>query len=118
MALKRIIGVFLLVLGVVGCKQREAATAAAAGMQALPVQTVAVSMAPVPHGSDYTATIKSRRAATLQPQVNGRLVDIHVRSGEAVRLGEVLMQIDPQHQRATVASAKATEQQKKAVYDY
>jgi RND family efflux transporter MFP subunit len=121
MALKRILSIsgwFLLVLGVAGCRQKEAATAAAAGMQALPVQTVAVSMAPVPYGSDYTATIKSRRAATLQPQVNGRLTEIRVRSGDAVRLGELLMQIDPQYQRATVASAKATERQKKVVYDY
>lgn len=109
---------FLLVLAVTGCKQKEASTAAAAGMQALPVQTVAVSLAPVPDGSDYTATIKSRRAATLQPQVNGRLTQINARSGDRVKPGEVLMQIDPQFQRAAVASARATEQQKKAVYDY
>ena len=112
------ISLFLLVLGVTGCKQKGAAAAAAAGMQALPVETVAVSMAPVPHGSDYTATIKSRRAATLQPQVNGRLTEISVHSGDAVRLGEVLMQIDPLYQRAAVASAKAVERQKKALYDY
>src|SRR5215469_4774530 len=74
---------FLLVLAATGCKQK-AAPAAAAGMQALPVQTVAVSMSPVPDGSDYTATIKSRRSATLQPQVNGRLTGISVRSGELV----------------------------------
>jgi RND family efflux transporter MFP subunit len=120
-ALKRILGLstlFLLILGVTGCKQRQAAATPAAGMQALPVETVAVSMAPVPHGSDFTATIKSRRAATLQPQVNGRLIEIRVRSGDVVRSGEVLMQIDPQYQRSAVASAKATEQQKKAAYDY
>src|SRR6516225_11748735 len=98
---------FLLVLAA-GCKQK-AAPAAAAGMQALPVQTVAVSMSPVPDGSDYTATIKSRRSATLQPQVNGRLTGISVRSGELVRAGQVLMEIDPQYQMASVRSATATE---------
>lgn len=120
--MKRILTVnsllFLLVLTLAGCKQKASETAAAAGMQALPVQTVAVSMAPVPDGSDYTATIKSRRAATLQPQVNGRVTEIRVRSGDRVTPGEVLIQIDPQYQRAAVASAKATEQQKKALYDY
>ena len=120
--MKRILSVhsllFLLVLALTGCKQKGAETAAAAGMQALPVQTVTVSMAPVPDGSDYTATIKSRRAATLQPQVNGRLTEIRVRSGDRVTPGEVLMQIDPQYQRAAVASARATEQQKKALFDY
>jgi RND family efflux transporter MFP subunit len=87
-------------------------------MQALPVQTVAVSMAPVPDGSDYTATIKSRRSATLQPQVNGRLTGIPVRSGEVVKSGQVLMEIDPLYQLAAVRSATATERQKKALYDY
>ncbi|HKD59365.1 MAG TPA: efflux RND transporter periplasmic adaptor subunit [Terracidiphilus sp.] len=108
---------FLLVLAATGCKQK-AAPAAAAGMQALPVQTVAVSMSPVPDGSDYTATIKSRRSATLQPQVNGRLTGISVRSGELVKAGQVLMEIDPQYQMASVRSATATERQKKALYDY
>jgi len=75
-------------------------------------------MSPVPDGSDYTATIKSRRSATLQPQVNGRLTGISVRSGELVRAGQVLMEIDPQYQMASVRSATATERQKKALYDY
>jgi RND family efflux transporter MFP subunit len=104
-------------LAVVGCRQKGT-PAAAAGMQALPVQTVAVSMAPVPDGSDYTATIKSRQSATLQPQVNGRLTGIPVRSGEVVKTGQVLMEIDPQYQLAAVRSSTATERQKKALYDY
>ena len=108
----------LLILALAGCQQKAATPAAAAGMQALPVQTVAVSMAPVPEGSDYVATIKSRRSATLQPQVDGRLTSIRVRSGDRVQSGQVLMEIDPQHQLAAVASAKATERQKKALYDY
>lgn len=87
-------------------------------MQAMPVQTVSVSIAPVPEGSDYVATIKSRRSATLQPQVDGRLTGIHARSGDHVTSGQVLMDIDPQHQLATVASARGTERQKKALYDY
>jgi RND family efflux transporter MFP subunit len=121
MALKRILSLssllFLLALTVAGCKQKGS-PAAAAGMQALPVQTVAVSLSPVPDGSDYTATIKSRRSATLQPQVNGRLTGIRVRSGELVKAGQVLMEIDPQYQLAAVRSATATERQKKALYDY
>lgn len=84
----------------------------------MPVQTVAVSMAPVPQSSEYVATIKSRRSATMQPQVDGRLTQIRVRSGDHVRSGQILMQIDPQHQVATVDSQRATERQKKALYDY
>jgi RND family efflux transporter MFP subunit len=64
------------------------------------------------------ATIKSRRSATLQPQVDGRLTQIRVKSGDHVKPGELLLEIDPQHQLASVASARATERQKKALFDY
>jgi RND family efflux transporter MFP subunit len=64
------------------------------------------------------ATIKSRRSATLQPQVDGRLTLITVRSGDHVKSGDKIMEIDPQHQVATVESQRATERQKKALYDY
>jgi RND family efflux transporter MFP subunit len=101
-----------------GCQHKDAPAAQAGGMQALPVQTVAVSMAPVPEGTDYVATIKSRRSATLQPQVDGRITGIHASSGDRVKAGQVLMEIDPQHQMAAVESARGTERQKKAVYDY
>lgn len=87
-------------------------------MQAMPVQTVAVSMAPVPQSSEYVATIKSRRSATLQPQVDGRLTQITVRSGDHVKSGQVMMSIDPLHQQAAVDSQRATERQKKALFDY
>ena len=87
-------------------------------MQAMPVQTVAVTLAPVPQSSEYIATIKSRRSATLQPQVDGRLTQINVRSGDHVKAGQSMMAIDPLHQQASVDAQQATERQKKAVFDY
>ena len=93
-----------------GCQKKQAAAPPA--MQAMPVQTVAVTLAPVPQSNEYVATIKSRRSATLQPQVDGRLTQILVRSGDHVKSGQVLMTIDPQHQMAAVESQRATERQK------
>ncbi len=75
-------------------------------------------MAPVAQSSEYVATIKSRRSASILPQVNGMLTQIRVRSGDHVKAGQVLMQIDPRQQQAAVASLRATERQKKALYDY
>jgi RND family efflux transporter MFP subunit len=75
-------------------------------------------MAPVAQSSEYVATIKSRRSATMQPQVSGSLTVIHVRSGDHVRAGQALIEIDPRQQQATVAAQRATERQKKALYDY
>jgi RND family efflux transporter MFP subunit len=54
----------------------------------------------------------------MQPQVDGRLTEIAVRSGDRVKAGDLLMSIDPAHQQASVDSQQATERQKKAVYDY
>jgi RND family efflux transporter MFP subunit len=87
-------------------------------MQGMPVQTATVTLSPVPQSSEYVATIKSRRSATLQPQVDGRLTGIRVHSGEAVKAGQAMMDIDPLHQQASVDAARATERQKKALYDY
>ncbi|MGA8741888.1 MAG: efflux RND transporter periplasmic adaptor subunit [Terracidiphilus sp.] len=110
-----------LVIGlvVIGCQQGAQKVAqAGAGMQAMPVKTVAVSLQPVAQSNEYMATIKSRRSATILPQVSGLVTKILVRSGDRVKAGQVLMEIDPRQQQAMVASQGATERQKKAVYDY
>jgi RND family efflux transporter MFP subunit len=87
-------------------------------MQAMPVKTVAVALEPVAQSSEYMATVKSRRSATMQPQVEGRLTAIRVKSGDRVKAGQEMMGIDPLHQSATVDSQRATERQKKALLDY
>ncbi|HVN93615.1 MAG TPA: efflux RND transporter periplasmic adaptor subunit [Terracidiphilus sp.] len=106
-------------IAVSGCQKKpEAGAGGPAGPQALPVQTVTVSMSPVPQSSEYVATIKSRRSTTLMPQVSGQLTEIRVHSGEQVKAGTLLMQIDDRQQKATVDSLRATELQKKALNDY
>jgi RND family efflux transporter MFP subunit len=107
----------LLSVAATGC-QKKAAAPAGAGMQALPVQTVAVALAPVPRSSEYVSTIKSRRSVTVMPQVSGILTAIRVQSGDHVKAGQELMGIDPRQQQAIVDSQRATERQKKALYDY
>jgi RND family efflux transporter MFP subunit len=108
----------LAALAATGCQKKAAAPAGGPQMQALPVQTITVTMAPVAQSSEYVATIKSRRSATMQPQVSGSLTVVHVRSGDHVRSGQALIEIDPRQQQAAVASQRATERQKKALSDY
>jgi RND family efflux transporter MFP subunit len=84
----------------------------------MPVQVAPVTLSPVPSSDTYVATIKSRRSSTMQPQVDGNLVKIFVKSGDLVKAGQVLMRIDPLKQMATVQSQQGTQAQKKAVYDY
>lgn len=84
----------------------------------MPVQTVTVAPQPVARGDEYVSTIKSRRSATVMPQVSGNLVKIVVRSGDHVKSGQLMMVIDPLRQQAAVDTQKSTEQQKLAVYEY
>ena len=86
--------------------------------QALPVKTKTIAAAAVPQYDEYVSTIKSRRSATINPQVDGNLVKIYVHSGDRVKAGQLLMEIDPAKQEATVSSSRATEQQKLAVFQY
>ena len=101
-----------------GCQKSQPPAQPSAGMQAMPVKTVSVSLQPVAQSSEYMATIKSRRSATILPQVSGLLTKILVHSGESVKSGQVLMTIDPRQQQAAVDSQAATERQKKALLDY
>ena len=86
--------------------------------QATRVVVQPVSLSSVPTSDTYVSTIKSRRSATLQPQVDGNLTKILVKSGDQVRAGQLLMQIDPLKQVATVQAQVGTEQQQKATYEY
>lgn len=103
--------------GVTACNKAQPQATQAQG-QALPVQTITVSSAPVPQSDEYVSTIKSRRSATINPQVDGNLTKIDVHSGDHVKAGQELMEIDPTKQQATVAAQAATEQQKLALYKY
>jgi RND family efflux transporter MFP subunit len=102
-------------LSLSGCKHEAAA---AAPPQAMPVKVSPVTLSPVPASDTYVATIKGRRSATMQPQVEGNLTRIFVRSGDVVKAGQPLMQIDPLKQSAAVQSQLGTQAQKKALYDY
>src|SRR6266567_4474233 len=98
-----------------GCTTTEAKPGAS---QAMPVKVQTISLSPVPRQDEYVATVKSRRSASIQPQVDGSLTRILVKSGDHVRAGQVLMTIDPLKQQATVDQQRSTEAQKKATYDY
>jgi RND family efflux transporter MFP subunit len=98
-----------------GCNRTEAKQPAP---QPLPVKTETIQLSPVPQVDEYVATIKSRRSASIQPQVDGSLTRILVKSGDHVNAGQVLMTIDPLKQQATVDQQRSTEAQKKATLDY
>ncbi len=64
-----------------GCSKTEAKQPAP---QPLPVKTETIQLSPVPQVDEYVATVKSRRSASIQPQVDGSLTHILVKSGDHV----------------------------------
>lgn len=73
-------------------------------MPAIPVKVEVARLVPVNETTEYVATLKSRDAAVIMPQVEGQITDIYVHSGDHVSRDTVLMQVDPTKQQATVNS--------------
>src|SRR5271170_6742256 len=65
------------------------------------VELARVVSARIRSSSDYIATLKSRHSVTLRPQVDGLITHIAVHSGDRVKRGQLLMQIDPARQQHT-----------------
>ncbi len=103
-------------LGMAGCK--ATAAPAAPPPQAMPVMVAPVSFNAVATTDTYVATIKSRRSATVSPQVDGNITKIFVVSGQAVKAGQELMEIDPLKQVATVEQQVGSQAQANASYQF
>jgi RND family efflux transporter MFP subunit len=88
-----------------GCGQKQAA-----GNEeppAIAVKTAVIQPVPISESSEYLGTLKSRHSVVLNPQVEGQITNIFVRSGDSVKAGTALMQIDPIKQQATLGSQEA-----------
>jgi RND family efflux transporter MFP subunit len=102
-----------------GSAQQDAGGPGAPGaMPPAPVQAVTLQPRPVPRTSEYVATIQSLASTTIQPQAEGLVTRIFVRSGDRVRAGQVLVQIDPDRQQASVASLEAARAAREADVGY
>ena len=89
------------------CKKGPAAPAGPA-MQAMPVQVKVVQSQKISDSSEYLAILKSRHSAVINPQVEGQITKIFVKSGDHVKAGAPLLQIDPLKQQATLGSQEAS----------
>jgi RND family efflux transporter MFP subunit len=92
-----------------GCGKTSAGDpAAGGGMQAMPVQVTVAKSQKIPESTEYLSILKSRHSATINPQVEGQITKIFVKSGDRVTAGTPLLQIDPLKQQATVSSQDAS----------
>jgi len=98
-----------IVLGVLagGCEKGAAGPAGGPEMGAIPVQVQIVRSERIAETTEYLSVLKSRHSATINPQVEGQIVRIFVKSGDRVTAGTQILQIDPRKQEATVGSQEA-----------
>ncbi|MGD1912434.1 MAG: efflux RND transporter periplasmic adaptor subunit [Rivularia sp. (in: cyanobacteria)] len=88
----------------------EKATEQNAQPQKLPVKLASVESGIIEDRDEYIARLESRRSVTLQPQIQGRITKILVKSGDNVASGDAIMQIDSREQQAAVNSVDAAAQ--------
>lgn len=108
----RIHSVCLALILATGCNRGHAPEggAPAGGPGAAPaagVGIVTLQEKPVEVASDFISTVRSLHSTTIQPQVEGRVTRVLVKSGDAVRVGTPIVQIDPERQAATVQNTES-----------
>ena len=93
--------------GLAGCGGTAPGSSDAGAPQAMPVQVQVVGSQKLTDSTEYLAILKSRHSATINPQVEGQIIKIFVKSGDRLTAGMPLLQIDPLKQQATVNSQEA-----------
>jgi RND family efflux transporter MFP subunit len=78
------------------------------GAFAMPVGIAELKSAPVEDASEFVGVLKSRRSSAIQPQAEGFLTRILVKSGDRVEAGAPLFEIDNTPQQAVVAQLEST----------
>jgi RND family efflux transporter MFP subunit len=103
------VGLAAFALGLAGCGGKNvSAEGENAANAAMPVQVQLVESKPIAQTTEYLSLLKSRHSASINPQVEGYITKIFVKSGDRVDAGAPLLQIDPLKQEATVQSQEAS----------
>jgi RND family efflux transporter MFP subunit len=101
-----------------GCGKTSATNEAGGPPPAMPVQVIVAKSQSIPDATEYLSILKSRHSATINPQVEGQITKIFVKSGDRVKAGMPLLQIDPLKQQATLGSQDAARGAQEATLQY
>jgi len=108
----------LCVAVLMGCNRGGQAGAGAPSFPPTVVKLEIAKPAPIEDTSEYIAVLKSLNSTAVQPQIDGQIIQIFVKSGERVSQGQRLVQIDPSRQQAAVSSQEAERAARQADVDY
>ncbi|MBU6451821.1 MAG: efflux RND transporter periplasmic adaptor subunit [Cyanobacteria bacterium REEB67] len=75
---------------------------------AAPAEVRPVSFSAVAETSTFVGLLKSRKSVSIRPRVEGHITEIFVRSGDVVKAGSRLLEIDPSKERQAVDTTVAT----------
>ena len=114
----RTLVLLVIALFLTGCGRQTTNAASGGGPQGFPVKVITAQAQLVPEATEYLATLKSRNAPALQPQVEGVITTIFVHSGEKVEAGAPILEIDPKKQEATVSTQEAAYKSKLATVEF
>jgi multidrug efflux system membrane fusion protein len=84
----------------------QGAKLAAAGDRPIPVQTAVVEKKTMPIYMTALGTVTAYNTVTIKTRVDGQLMRVNVREGQAVKQGEMLVEIDPKPYQAALAQAQ------------
>src|SRR5262249_36839357 len=101
--------------GACGCQQ--AASQAPAERPPALVAVAAAQARDVPIYLDEIGRCVARESVSVQPQVSGRITEIHFKDGAELKPGDLLFTIDPRPYEAALNQAKATLKQNQAALD-
>ena len=71
------------------------------------VTIVTLETKPLEQASEFISTVRSLNSTSVQPQVEGRITQIFVKSGDVVKTGAPLLQLDGERQAATVRNTES-----------
>jgi len=97
----------LLGLAAVACGRGGTPAQGAGAPPPTAVKTAPLEPTSIDDASEFIATLRSLRSSTIQPEVEGIVTSILVKSGQRVSVGTPLVQINADRQRAAVSSAEA-----------
>lgn len=97
----------LLALVLAACARPPAQPAGEGAPPPVPVTVQALEAQPVEDASEYLATLTSRRAVVLFPQVSGYVRAIAAQPGKLVKAGALLLQVDGAAEAASLANLQA-----------
>jgi RND family efflux transporter MFP subunit len=89
------------------CGGKSPANVSAGASPAMQVQVQPVTTQTIQDTSEYLSIMKSRHSANINPQVEGYITKIFVKSGDRVQPGQALLQIDPLKQESALSSQEA-----------